>query len=174
MASSAISVSVGTDPARLPWLRELRGPCRCRIWGKPYEAVCARGSWDTRRRDGGQRVVRAALGGAGLGVAPLWIRHCRFLSAVLPGGMSAHLRARGTTANSSFFQLSVFILLRRSASADHRASALACFASTVSEFRFFPQCGQSPLQSSRQSALAGRESNTCSRNTSSTARRPPS
>jgi hypothetical protein len=26
----------------------------------------------------------AALGGAGLGVAPLWICHCRFLSYTLP------------------------------------------------------------------------------------------
>jgi hypothetical protein len=25
----------------------------------------------------GERVVRAALGGAGLGVTPLWVRHCR-------------------------------------------------------------------------------------------------
>jgi hypothetical protein len=33
-----------------------------------------------------QKVVRAALGSAGLGVAPLWVRHCRFLS--LPAQIS--------------------------------------------------------------------------------------
>src|SRR6202050_3315900 len=63
------------------------------------------------------------------------------------------------------FQFYVFILLRRSASAVHRASTWLASQAQTSLFRFSPQRGQSPLQSSRQSALAGRESNTCSRNT---------
>src|ERR1700757_3084450 len=36
--------------------------------------------WTLREPGGSQRVMRAALGGAGLGVAPLRIRHGRFLS----------------------------------------------------------------------------------------------
>src|SRR5580698_7014713 len=42
--------------------------------------------------DGRQRIVRAPLGGAGLGVAPLWICHYRFLSYTLPGRHVAHPR----------------------------------------------------------------------------------
>src|SRR5215813_14761601 len=40
-----------------------------------------------RDSGGGQRIMCAALGGAGLGVAPLWIRHCRFLSNKQPAGI---------------------------------------------------------------------------------------
>src|SRR5579862_550407 len=41
---------------------------------------------------GGQRIMCAAFGGAGLGVAPLWIRHCRFLSCKQPA--ESHSRGR--------------------------------------------------------------------------------
>jgi hypothetical protein len=41
----------------------------------------------------GQKVMRAALGGALLGVTPFWIRHCSFLS----NSVYAHIPRLGLT-----------------------------------------------------------------------------
>ena len=52
-----------------------------------------------------------------------------------------------TAAACDRFQLYVFILLRRSANAVHRASTCLASQAQTSVFRFRPQRGQSPLQS---------------------------
>src|SRR5271165_6546471 len=118
----------------------------------------------------GQRIVRAALGGAGLGMAPLWVRHflIPFLAPVRTRFAQASLQAR--PGGPSYY---VLIRLAKSDSADHRGSTGAVTQVQDSEFRSWPQRGQSPLQSSRQSVRTGRDKSTCSRSTSSSAR-PPS
>jgi hypothetical protein len=41
------------------------------------------------KTDRSKGIVRAALGGAGLGMAPLWIRHYKFLSCVRRASVAA-------------------------------------------------------------------------------------
>src|SRR6266853_4016349 len=108
----------------------------------------------------GQKVMCAAARGACFRVPPFWIWHLApFLLAPALG------TARDLSYRSSF--------LRISSSADQRGSGMLVAQSQLSVFRFFPQCGQSPLQFARQTCFTGRASRICSFSTSSSNRPSP-
>src|ERR1700686_4576499 len=65
-------------------------------------------------------------------------------------------------------------LLRISLSADQRGSSMGSAQEHGSAFRFAPQCGHKPLQSSRQITFTGTASSTCSRKASSSSTPFPS
>ena len=62
-----------------------------------------------RETDGSQAIMGAALGGAGLGVAPLWICHYRFPFLHASRAACRAPAGRGTTEFHSFFQNSFLV-----------------------------------------------------------------
>src|SRR5438045_6312106 len=134
--------------------------------------------WALGERARGQRIVRAASAGAALGVPPFWIRHelpsfvVRRSSLVV---RSSRCRPRQWLANdvrpTTCLQCCNFSLI--SFNADQRGSSSGSPQLNRSRLTFFPPCGQSPLQSSRQLALSGRANRTCSLSTSSSSTPSP-
>ena len=105
-----------------------------------------------------QRIVRAAGARPPLGVSAFRIRHISTSANLIRGcGVNP-----GTTQSSS---------LR---SAPQRSSKLSTLQSHAVSFRFLPQTGQIPLQTSLQTRCMGKASSTCSRRMSSRSRPPPS
>ena len=138
----------GATPRRL---RSLRGPCTGRSAGTRGAAASARGSWGIRPPGSAQRIVRAARRGAAGRVSSFRIRHDRFPS-VYPCLRPVCLKVL---------------------SAAQRSSAGSTGNRTPPSFRFLPQTGQMPLQSSRHTRCIGSASSTCSRRTSSSSSPSP-
>src|ERR1700694_6348142 len=110
-----------------------------------------------------QRIVGAPASGACFRVSPFWIWHLD--SFVINVGASVPARA---SREDQFPNL-----LRRSFSAVQRGSSTGSAQEHCSKFRFAPQCGQRPLQSSRQMTFSGTANSTCSRTASSSSKPSP-
>ena len=113
--------------------------------------------------------------GSFLRVAPFWIRHGRFLTGSPSErnqiALYPEFRASGRYSCDSATEANQFCNFSRiSLSADQRGSSTGCTQAQSSTLRFFPQIGQSPLQSSRHSTFKGTASSVCSRKTSSSSR----
>ena len=109
-----------------------------------------------------ESVVCAADAGASFRVSPFWIRHSipLFSSILIYRYLVLPVAQWSSLPRISF-------------KADHRGSSSGSAHAHFSTFRFVPQCGQSPLQSSRQIAFKGSDRMTCSCNTSSSCKPSP-
>src|SRR4051812_5448468 len=105
---------------------------------------------------GGEKVMRAALGGACFGMASFRIWHCVTLLSFRISSLSY------------CFNLSLM-----SASAAHRGSLCCTLQSHSTRFLFWPHCGHSPLQSALHRLCMGTARKICSFSTSSSSMPSP-
>src|SRR5579864_4159108 len=120
--------------------------------------------WALRECMALERIMSAPISGACFRVSPFWIWHLNsFLCR----------RERPRSCAFSLNQNQSSSLLRRSFRAVQRGSSTGSAQEHCSRFRFAPQCGQSPLQSSRQMTFNGTANSTCSRTASSSSKPSP-
>src|SRR6202451_1067504 len=110
-----------------------------------------------------ERVMGAPSSGASFRVSPFWIWHLNSFVGASVLARALFVSDKDQSSN----------LLRISLSAVHRGSSIGSEQEHCSRFRFVPQCGQRPLQSSRQMTFNGTANSTCSRTAYSSSQPSP-